>query len=627
MERARTLTDSGARARPARRRALSARAHARLSRRARSPRRPHLPEYPAVPRHDGARKSLGRAAQHADARVGLHRCSACSACRLPRAPSARRSTRRAHWLDRIGLIDRADDPAGALPYGAQRRLEIARAMCTEPVLLCLDEPAAGLNPRESAELNELLLAIRDEYGISILLIEHDMCVVMEISDHIVVLDYGVKIADGTPDAGAQRPEGDRGLSRRRRRGRSRSRSGRQRMSAAMTRPAAVDARRDGLSTARIQALEGRRSRRQRGRDRHPDRRQRRRQIDADDDGLRQSARPRGRDHVRRPRHHPDADRTRSRGWHRACARRPAHFPAHDRAAKICRWARVASTRPPISPSDLERVLALFPRLKERLDAARRHACRAASSRCWRSRRALMSRPRLLLLDEPSLGLAPLIVRQIFDAIRTLNRERRPHRVSGRAERLSRAASSPIAAMSWSMALITLSGTGRELLERPEIKRRLSRRRTAAASRMTPAFSIAGLLYQEESFGVVPSGHASSSAAARRRSPAAPSPQTWRPWWQVVAYALILGAAARFIHFALFDGTLLSLHYYAGRQRRLPASRSRLPAPRAERRWSSNIAGSTRRCRPVALAPQIATELTLRHDRCRMPGVQAQENQP
>jgi branched-chain amino acid transport system ATP-binding protein len=104
------------------------------------------------------------------------------------------------WLERFGLIERADDPAGVLPYGAQRRLEIARAMCTEPVLLCLDEPAAGLNPRESAELNELLLAVRDEYGISILLIEHDMSVVMGISDHVVVLDYGVKIADGAPDA-------------------------------------------------------------------------------------------------------------------------------------------------------------------------------------------------------------------------------------------------------------------------------------------------------------------------------------------------------------------------------------------------------------------------------------------
>jgi branched-chain amino acid transport system ATP-binding protein len=105
-----------------------------------------------------------------------------------------------YWLDRIGLSRRADDPAGDLPYGAQRRLEIARAMCTDPVLLCLDEPAAGLNPKESAELNELLLSIRSEHATSILLIEHDMSVVMEISDHVIVLDYGVKISDGTPDA-------------------------------------------------------------------------------------------------------------------------------------------------------------------------------------------------------------------------------------------------------------------------------------------------------------------------------------------------------------------------------------------------------------------------------------------
>jgi branched-chain amino acid transport system ATP-binding protein len=134
----------------------------------------------------------------------LMRASGLSVLGLLGSPHYRRAERMAiekarFWLDRIGLTARADDPAGELPYGDQRRLEVARAMCTEPVLLCLDEPAAGLNARESAALNELLLAIRAEFGTSILLIEHDMGVVMEISDHIVVLDYGVKISDGTPE--------------------------------------------------------------------------------------------------------------------------------------------------------------------------------------------------------------------------------------------------------------------------------------------------------------------------------------------------------------------------------------------------------------------------------------------
>ncbi|MBL4666162.1 MAG: ABC transporter ATP-binding protein [Sneathiella sp.] len=104
-----------------------------------------------------------------------------------------------HWMDQTGLTDRADDAAADLPYGDQRMLEIARAMCTQPKLLCLDEPAAGLNPKESDELNKLLLYIRKEEDTGILLIEHDMNVVMEISDHVVVLDYGEKISDGTTE--------------------------------------------------------------------------------------------------------------------------------------------------------------------------------------------------------------------------------------------------------------------------------------------------------------------------------------------------------------------------------------------------------------------------------------------
>ncbi|MDQ0457126.1 branched-chain amino acid transport system ATP-binding protein [Rhizobium paknamense] len=139
-------------------------------------------------------------AQHND----LMRASGYTVLGLLGLPGYRKAAAEAiekarYWLEKADLIERADDPAGDLSYGAQRRLEIARAMCTGPELLCLDEPAAGLNPKESLALNTLLNGIRDDNGTSIMLIEHDMSVVMEISDHVVVLEYGKKISDGTPE--------------------------------------------------------------------------------------------------------------------------------------------------------------------------------------------------------------------------------------------------------------------------------------------------------------------------------------------------------------------------------------------------------------------------------------------
>jgi branched-chain amino acid transport system ATP-binding protein len=110
------------------------------------------------------------------------------------------------WLERLGLRDIADQSAGDMPYGVQRRIEIARAMCADPILLCLDEPAAGLNPRESAELTSLLAWLAKERGIGVLLIEHDMSVVMRVSDHVVVLNHGKKIAEGTPPSIKSNPE-------------------------------------------------------------------------------------------------------------------------------------------------------------------------------------------------------------------------------------------------------------------------------------------------------------------------------------------------------------------------------------------------------------------------------------
>jgi branched-chain amino acid transport system ATP-binding protein len=140
-------------------------------------------------------------AQHA----ALMRASMFSVAGILGLPVYRRAETKAmdkarYWLDRVGLTDRANDAADTLPYGQQRRLEIVRAVCTGPRLLCLDEPAAGLNPRESADLALLIRAISAEQDLAVLLIEHDMSVVMEISDHIVVLDYGRKIAEGPPAA-------------------------------------------------------------------------------------------------------------------------------------------------------------------------------------------------------------------------------------------------------------------------------------------------------------------------------------------------------------------------------------------------------------------------------------------
>jgi branched-chain amino acid transport system ATP-binding protein len=102
-------------------------------------------------------------------------------------------------LDKVGLLDDADEFARNLPYGAQRRLEIARALATEPFLLLLDEPAAGMNPQETRELDELIVRIRDEEDVAILLIEHDMKLVMNISDRVYVMEYGKRIAAGSPD--------------------------------------------------------------------------------------------------------------------------------------------------------------------------------------------------------------------------------------------------------------------------------------------------------------------------------------------------------------------------------------------------------------------------------------------
>jgi branched-chain amino acid transport system ATP-binding protein len=136
-------------------------------------------------------------AQHTQLKTGL----------LPglfKTPAYRRAERGAmdqatYWLEKVGLLKLANREAGNLAYGQQRRLEIARCMVTRPRLLMLDEPAAGLNPQETRELDQLIMWLRQEHGVAVLLIEHDMSLVMGISDQILVMEHGRPIATGTPE--------------------------------------------------------------------------------------------------------------------------------------------------------------------------------------------------------------------------------------------------------------------------------------------------------------------------------------------------------------------------------------------------------------------------------------------
>ena len=317
------------------------------------------------------------------------------------------------WLDRMGLAARANDEAGTLPYGLQRRLEIARAMCLDPRFLCLDEPAAGLNPRESAGLGTDLRRLTEEDGIGVLLIEHDMSVVMNVSDKIVVLDYGRKIAEGTPLEIRENPRviaaylGEA--------------SGE---AAARAKPTERPPARALLEIKRLNAGYGK--------------------VEVLHDldlTVNQGeivtllgANGAGKSTLLRslfgkPR--PSSGEVMFDG--RSIIGLPAHEVARLGIAHAPEGRRIMPKMtvlenlqigahlcdPRAFQADADKVFALFPRLAERRKQ-RAGTMSGGEQQMLAIGRALMQRPSLLLLDEPSLGLAPLVIKLIFDAIRDIN---------------------------------------------------------------------------------------------------------------------------------------------------------------------------------------------------------------
>ena len=323
------------------------------------------------------------------------------------------------WLDRMGLASRANDVAGTLPYGLQRRLEIARAMCLDPRFLCLDEPAAGLNPRESATLSQDLRRLTEEDGLGVLLIEHDMSVVMGVSDRIVVLDRGRKIAEGTPAAIRDDPAviaaylGEPVTDRPEPASPAPSSGG---ATMAGTTPmltisglnagyGQVEVLHDlslDIASGEIVALLGA-------------------------NGAGKSTLLRTLFGAPRPKSGSILFEGRSIVGLRAhdVARLGiAHVPeGRHIMPKMTVFENLQigahSADPAWFDSDLAKVLALFPRLAERR-LQRAGTMSGGEQQMLAIGRAMMQRPKLLLLDEPSLGLAPLVIRQIFDAIRTIN---------------------------------------------------------------------------------------------------------------------------------------------------------------------------------------------------------------